>query len=49
MKVKDVVVSFDNLYGVDYHVIADFYDEDGFTSERSIGVIREVGYLYQTN
>lgn len=30
MKVKDVVVSFDNLYGVDYHVIADFYDEDGF-------------------
>ena len=30
MKVKDVVVSFDNLYGVDYHVIADLYDEDGF-------------------
>ena len=30
MKVKDVVVSFDNLYGVDYHAIADFYDEHGF-------------------
>lgn len=49
MKVKDVVVSFDNLYGVDYHVIADFYDEDGFTSEGPTGVIRAVGCLYQMN
>lgn len=30
MKVKDVMVFFDNLYGFDYRVIADFYDEDGF-------------------
>lgn len=30
MKVKDVGVFFDNLYGFDYRVIADFYDEGGF-------------------
>lgn len=30
MKVKDVGVFFDNLYGFDYRVLADFYGEDGF-------------------
>ena len=30
MKVKDVRVFFDNLYGFDYRVVADFYNEDGY-------------------
>ena len=30
MKVKDVSVLFDRLYGFDYRVLADFYGEDGF-------------------
>lgn len=30
MKVKDISVFFDNLYGFDYRVLADFYGEDGF-------------------
>lgn len=30
MKVKDVGVFFDHMYGFDYRVLADFYGEDGF-------------------
>lgn len=30
MKVKDVGVFFDHLYGFDFRVVADFYDEDGY-------------------
>lgn len=39
MKVKDVSVFFDNLCGFDYRVIADFYDEDGFTLVRLIRIM----------
>lgn len=30
MKVKDVGVFFDHMYGFDYRILADFYGEDGF-------------------
>lgn len=39
MKVKDLSVLFENLYGFDYRVIGDLYDEDGFTLGRSIGIM----------
>lgn len=30
MKVKDVGVFFDHMYGFDYRTIAEFYNEDGY-------------------